>query len=339
VSAVRGRLHLGALGWPLLAALVAATLAGCAEETPSILRAESEQAVDIRTLSLIMFGLLAGVLLVVWVWLLLAVVKFRRRLPDEEVKQTHGNLKVEALWVGIPAVIVVVLFTFTMLTTGRLVGEPATNVDVRITGYQYWWEVEYPGAEFFTANEIHVPVGRPVTAELRANDVIHSYWVPQMGGKLDMIPGRVNRQTFVPTTEGRYLGKCSEFCGHQHANMRFYLFVHSLDDFSAWFENEASPAREPEGELAEAGLEYIRTSPCAGCHTIRGAGLEGRQGPDLTHFGSRAGIAALTLPNTREGLRAWLRDPQAVKPGNLMPTLPLTQPQLDQLVAYLEGLE
>jgi cytochrome c oxidase subunit II len=326
--------------WSPLALLASALLlAGCAEDTPSIFRAESQQAGDIRTLTIIMFALLLGVLLVVWVWLILAIVKFRRRLPDSEVKQTHGNLKVEAVWVAIPAVIVIVLFTLTMLTTGRLVGDPATNVDLRVIGHQFWWEVEYGDDALRTANEIHVPVDRPVYAELLAEDVIHSYWVPQMGGKLDMIPGHVNRTNFVPTTVGRYIGQCSEFCGHQHANMRFFLFVHPLDEFSAWYDNEAQPAREPSGELAQAGAEYIETSPCAACHTIRGTPLEGRQGPDLTHFGSRQGIAALTLENTTENLRAWLRDPQAVKPGNLMPTLPLTQPQLEQLVAYLEGLE
>jgi cytochrome c oxidase subunit 2 len=322
-----------------LAPALALLAAGCAEDAPSIFRAESEQAQDIRTLALIMFAILAGVLLVVWVWLALAIVKFRRPRPDDEIKQSHGDARVEAVWVAIPAVIVAVLFLLTLQTTGLLLGGPAADLELRVTGYRWWWEIEYVEGGFVTANEFHVPVDHPVTAELTSEDVIHSFWVPQMGGKLDMIPGRVNRTYFVPVTVGRYVGECSEFCGHQHGNMRFLLFVDTPEDFADWSDRQAEPAREPAGELAVAGAEYIAASPCAGCHAIRGTALQGQVGPDLTHFGSRESIAALTLLNTPENLRAWLRDPQAVKPENLMPTVPLTEPQLDQLVAYLGGLQ
>jgi cytochrome c oxidase subunit II len=169
-------------------------------------------------------------------------------------------------------------------------------------------------------------------------DVIHSYWVPQMGGKIDMIPGHPNSYTFLPLERGTFIGECSEYCGHQHANMRFLLIAESPADFSAWFANQQRPARKPTTALGQAGAKLIATQPCVGCHTIRGTSLRGKIGPDLTHFGSRRGIAAETLPNTTANLRRWIHDPQAVKPGNKMPKVPLTDRQLSEITAYLEEL-
>jgi cytochrome c oxidase subunit 2 len=327
--------------WSALAAALVVLglplLAGCGESIPSMFRTDSPGGRDIEVLAYTIFAILAGVLVAVWVWLFLAIYRFRKR-PESEVKQTHGNLKVEVVWTAIPAVIVAVLFTLTVFTTNQLV-VPNTGLMFRVVGHQWWWEIEYPEGEFVTANEIHVPVDRDIMAELLGGDVIHSYWVPQMGGKLDMVPGHVNVATFTPITVGRYIGECGEFCGHQHANMRFLLFVDPVDRFSEWYENEASPAAEPVGELAIAGAQTFVNQPCGGCHTIRGTAAQGTQGPDLTHVGSRESLASVTLSNTPEEMRAWLRDPQAIKPENLMPTVPLTDLQLDQLVAYLEGLE
>jgi cytochrome c oxidase subunit 2 len=322
-----------------LSATAALVLAGCSDQVPSMFRAESTQADDIRRLAFMIFAILAGVLLTVWIWLLLAIVRYRKR-PESAVKQTHGSLRIELIWTLIPAIIVAVLFYLTIQTTGALTATVPVQVDMKVTAYQWWWAIEYPSGEFVTANEIHVPVDKTVTADLVSVDVIHSFWVPQMGGKLDMIPGHVNTLHFVPTTIGRYIGACSEYCGHQHGRMRFLLYVDSVEDFTAWFANERRPARAPQGALATAGAQTITRLPCVGCHTIRGnEAMRGVSGPDLTHVGSRSTLAAVTITNTPANMRRWLQDPQQVKPENLMPAVPLTSQQLDELVAYMEGLK
>jgi cytochrome c oxidase subunit 2 len=312
-------------------------LAGCGQDSPSIFRPEGRAGQDIRDLAIIMYAILAGVLLTVWVWLALAIIRYRKR-PEDQVKQTHGNLTVEIVWTLIPTVIVIVLFVLTVLYTGILT---SSSGDLTFTsiGHQYWWEADYEVGGFVTANEMHVPVDHTTTVDVKSVDVIHSFWIPQMGGKVDMIPGHTRTISFVPTSEGRFLGECSEFCGHQHGNMRFLLFVDSVQEFSRWVARQRRDARPPVGAQATAGAEVIQQLACVGCHAVRGTPLAGRSGPDLTHVASRTTIAAVTLPNTPESMRIWLKDPQAVKPGNLMPTIPLTDQQLDQLVAYLEGLE
>jgi cytochrome c oxidase subunit 2 len=300
-------------------------------------RPDSSQSERIQELSFIMFGILAFVLVVVWTWLVLAVVRYRRR-RESEVKQTRGNLVVEIIWTAIPTVIVAVLFTLTLQTTAALSPSGADTSFVA-TSHQWWWEFEYPDGDFVTANEVHVPVDTDIIATMLAADVIHSYWVPQMGGKIDMIPGHPNRLEFHPTRTGTFIGQCSEYCGHQHANMRFLLIVQTAGEFSRWFANQQQPAREPTDALTREGAEVMRTQPCAGCHAIRGTDLSSRVGPDLTHFGSRRTLAAGVLANTPTNLRRWLKDPQEVKPQNKMPTVPLTDRQLDALVAYLESLK
>jgi cytochrome c oxidase subunit II len=333
------RVKLGrALAPVFMLALMTILLAGCT--APSIFRADSTQAKDIRTLALIVFAIMGVVLLVVWVWLALAIIRYRRN-PESQARQTHGNMRVEAIWTLIPAVIVGVLFYLTLHTTGLLVNNvQGGGVDMKVTSHQWWWGVDYPSGKFTTANEIHVPVDRTASTVLIAADVIHSFWVPQMGGKLDMIPGHVNTLHFLPTKIGRYIGECSEYCGHQHGRMRFLLVVESVADFDAWFANQRRPEQAPVGAQATAGAKVIGQQPCAGCHNIRGNDpMRGITGPDLTHVSSRSTLAALTIANTPPNMRRWIKDPQAVKPGNLMPTVPLTAEQLDQITAYLEGLK
>ncbi len=334
------QVKLGKVALPaVLLALATLLLAGCSQQVPSMFRAESTGAADIRTLAFIVFAILSGVLLTVWVWLLIAIVRYRNR-PESAASQTRGNLRVEAVWTLIPAVIVGVLFYLTVHTTGVLTANVPQGVDLKVTGHQWWWAVDYPSGNFATANEIHVPVDRNVTAQLISVDVIHSFWVPQMGGKLDMIPGRLNTIHFLPTSTGTYIGACSEYCGHQHGRMRFLLMVDTVDEYAVWFADQRRPARAPVGALATAGSTTISKLPCVGCHTIRGNdAMRGVAGPDLTHVGSRSTLAAVTITNTPANLRRWLKDPQQVKPGNLMPTVPLTAQQLDELTAYLEGLK
>ena len=188
-------------------------------------------------------------------------------------------------------------------------------------------------------DRVYVAVGRTTSIDVESVDVIHSFWVPQMGGKVDMIPGRVNHIHFVPLKQGQYLGECSEFCGVQHGKMRFLFVVVSPEEYSAWINAQEKPAAQPTGAEAIAGGKLIQTIACGSCHTIRGTPLKGTFGPDLTHFGSRRGIAAYTLPNTPQNLLAWLQDPQAIKPLSAMPTIPLPLREQQQLVAYLEELK
>ena len=175
--------------------------------------------------------------------------------------------------------------------------------------------------------------------DLTSADVIHSFWVPQIGGKTDLVPGHTNRTGFLAATPGVYLGECAEFCGLQHAHMRFDLVIESGAEFSTWVRRQQQPANDPTTEAAARGRDVFLSSPCVGCHTVRGTTAAGVLAPDLTHVGSRLRLAAGTLENTPENLRRWLEDPQAVKPGNLMPTPALDSGQLDDLAAYLEGLE
>ena len=328
----RGR-SLG-LGVLLAACLL---LAGCAATQPNIFRPGGSAGHDIRTLAIQVLAILSVVLLVVWALLAFVIIRFRKR-PESEASQTRGNLRIEIVWTLIPAVIVTVLFVLTVRTTAQL-APPDRGAQFTVTGHQWWWEFGYPAEGFKTANEIHVAVDRPVNADLVSPDVIHSFWVPQMGGKVDMIPGRVNHTRFIPLASGRYLGECAEFCGFQHGQMRFLLIVESAEEFSAWVRAQRRPAAEPQSAAAVAGAEVAATVGCGGCHTIRGTSLKGAVGPDLTHFGSRGGIGAWTLPNTPQNLLSWLQDPQKVKPKCLMPRVPLPPEQLRQLVAYLEELK
>jgi cytochrome c oxidase subunit 2 len=200
---------------------------------------------------------------------------------------------------------------------------------VRVTGHQWWWEVRYPGSGVVTANEIHIPVETKVTALVTTDDVIHSFWVPELNRKVDMIPGLTNRLLLVADKPGVYRGQCAEFCGLQHAHMSVDVIAEPKAKFDAWLAQNARPA-------THASALFARN--CSGCHQIRGTAAKADVGPDLTHFASRRSIAALTLPNTPANLREWLRDPQHVKPGNRMPDLPLKDAQLAALQRYLESL-
>jgi cytochrome c oxidase subunit 2 len=323
-----GRRHV--LLWLLAAAVLAALVLPAVADaaSPNIWRPHGSAGEEIRTLGIQMFAILAGVAVTVWAILVYVVVKGRRR-KESEVADTRGNLTIEIVWTIIPAAIITVLFVLTLLATEQI-ARPDPGAQFTAVGHRWWWEFDFTDLGFKTANEVYAPVGRPTSIDVESVDVIHSFWVPEMGGKVDMIPGRVNHIHFVPLREGEYLGECSEYCGQQHGNMRFMFVVVSPEEYSDWVNHQAQPATEPTG--AEA-------VDCGGCHTIRGTPLKGTFGPDLTHFGSRGGIGAYTLPNTPENLYEWLKDPQAVKEEVLMPLTPLPEQSLWQLVAYLEELQ
>ena len=322
----------------LAAAAVAAAalvLAGC--ESPSILRADGSAANEIRTLALWIFSILAVVLFSVWGILVFVILTGRRR-PVDKASQTKGNLRIEIVWTAIPAVIVTVLLVLTVVYTQRI-DLPAKGAQFTSIGKQWWWDFDFKELGFKSPNEVYVAQGRSTHIRLVSSDVIHSFWVPQMGGKVDMIPGHVKFIHFVPLKTGTYIGECSEFCGVQHGKMRFLFVVVPPEEYSAWVAAQQKPAREPTGADAVAGEQVIGSVGCGSCHAIRGTALRGTFGPDLTHFGSRRGIAAYTIKNTPENLLKWIQDPQGIKPECKMPNVPLPLDQQRQLVAYLEELK
>ena len=213
------------------------------------------------------------------------------------------------------------------------------DVVIDATGYQYWWEFGYTDPEFITANEMYIPTGTDVRVRLHAEDVIHSFWVPQLSGKRDMVPGEVNELTLHAREPGRYLGECAEFCGLQHTHMRFEVFAVPPDEYTAWLERMSQPAAEPQTAAEQAGFDAFMGSSCASCHTIRGTPADGREGPELTHFAARRLLGAGAAPNDRGHLSGWVVNAQNLKPGNPMPPVEINAAGLPDLVTYLESLE
>lgn len=229
--------------------------------------------------------------------------------------------------------------------TDRSMARAATNekLSIKLTANQWWWDVQYnsndPSKIMSTANELHLPVDVPVRITLESNDVIHSFWVPSLSGKQDLIPGRESDITIVPRKIGIYRGQCAEFCGTQHAHMSLIVDVDSYPDFIKWWDHQLQPAPAPATPLALAGYKYVTNGPCSSCHTIGGTPANGTVGPNLTHLASRRSIAAGTLPMSTGNLYGWVEDPQSLKPGNHMPTIGLEPDQLHAVVAYLETLK
>jgi cytochrome c oxidase subunit 2 len=217
------------------------------------------------------------------------------------------------------------------------------KLSIDLTGNQWWWDVEYESADasktLRTANELYLPVGVPVRINLHSNDVIHSFWVPSLAGKQDLIPGRDSDITIVPRKTGIYRSQCAEYCGTQHAHMALVVNVVSNADFIKWWDRQLQPAPAPAAPLAQAGYRYVTSGPCSACHAIGGTPANGRIGPDLTHLASRRSLAAGTMPMGEGNLYGWVEDPQSVKPGNHMPTIGLDPAQLHAVVAYLETLK
>jgi cytochrome c oxidase subunit 2 len=247
--------------------------------------------------------------------------------------------------VGSVAVTVVVITIFTLasyLTSRNLAFAGPDPLTIRVRGHQWWWEVTYPDAlasqTFATANEIHIPVGRPVHIQLAAADVIHSFWVPSLAGKQDLIPGRDNEIAFIARRSGIYRGQCAEFCGFQHARMAVFVMAEEPEAFETWRRSQLQEAVTPSGNEQQTGQKVFAARACSTCHTIRGTSAAGKLGPDLTHIASRKAIAAGVLENTRGSLAAWIADPQTIKPGNNMPMVPLSADELNALSAYMTSL-
>jgi cytochrome c oxidase subunit 2 len=225
-------------------------------------------------------------------------------------------------------------------TTSDLRNAAPGELRVEVVGKRWWWDVRYPDDGVATANEIHIPVGRPVDVTLRSDNVIHSFWVPQLAGKMDTIPGQVNHLHLKATTAGTYRGECAEYCGIQHAHMDFLVIADPPADFARWLTRRRGGAGlTASSDEADRGQVVFNREACAGCHTVRGTPATGTVGPDLSDFGARQWIGSLTVPNTTANLEHWIADPQDVKPGNLMPPTNLSPADLAAIAAYLEGLK
>jgi cytochrome c oxidase subunit 2 len=250
-----------------------------------------------------------------------------------------------AAWVVVggavlPALVITAVWLLTVRSLGVLAGPTApAALRIDVIGHDWWWEVRYPHHGFTTANEIHIPVGQPVQLVLTSTDVIHSFWVPQLQGKMDLTPGRVTTLWLRADSPGEYRGQCAEFCGVQHAKMAFLVIAQPPDQFDAWLDRQRQPASAPAAPLARQGEAVFLRSNCIECHTIAGTSATGARGPNLTHLASRRTLAAGTLANNRGNLGGWIVDPQALKPGNHMPPSRLSPADLHALLAYLESLE
>ncbi len=313
---------------------------------PSIFAPLSGHARAIYAYTLLVLGITGAIFAVVGGLLVYTVVRFRERPGDERVEppQVYGSDQVEIAWTVIPVLIVVILALATTRTIHQIqdARKPPGALEVTAIGRQWWWEFRYPTLGIVTANELHVPVSdprnpTPTFLRLLSADVAHSFWVPRLAGKTDLIPNRVNHTWIDPEVPGLYLGQCAEYCGTQHAKMLLRVYVHTREDFEKWVAAQKQPPA-PAPAVA-AGRRVFETTACLNCHTLDGTVGNGRFGPDLTHLMSRETLAAGALRNNPENLKLWLKDPEVFKPGALMPAMQLDDGELDQLVAYLVTLK
>ena len=311
-------------------------------QTPNIFAPASTPAFAIRDISYFVLGICAVIFVVVAALLTYSIIRFRRRRGEDEREppQVYGSNQIELAWTVVPVLIVFVLFLATARYIFGIEGHEPSPQALRVTvvGHQWWWEMRYPDLGIVTANELHVPASAPANPSptfltLESADVIHSFWVPQLAGKMDVIPNKTNRTWIDPHTPGLYVGQCAEFCGVQHAWMLLRVIVHPKDEFDAWVAEQQAPAVDD--RVARTGRDVFRSVACINCHTVRGTTANGVFGPDLTHLMSRSTLGAGVAANTPESLRAWIENPAGLKPGVLMPAMKLSHSDLDQLVAYL----
>jgi cytochrome c oxidase subunit II len=304
----------------------------------SVLKPVMEEASDILSSFYIVLGVAAFVFVIVAGLVVYATIRFRRR-KGWEPKQFSENVRLEVLWISIPLLIVTGLFIVAVWIMS-LVNPPALGYqpDLIVTAHQWWWELHYPQPGATAANEIHLPLDRRLLIRFESGDVIHSFWVPSMGQKIDMIPGHPNHLWLTLELPGVYLGACNSFCGMGHGMMRIRVIAQTPEEFNVWIRSQQRPASPPSTAAANTGVGIFRQKNCVNCHSIAGLMTKGHVAPDLTHVASRETLAAGTLPNTPENLSRWLKDPQAVKDCN-MPDIGLSDDQVRYLVAYLGGLK
>ena len=336
---------------PLAAALVPLLLAGCSyQHYQSDFGGGAVEDRQFLTLFWIFMAVCAVMYVLVIGFMVLAILR-RGRVSDANVVETGRHHRSHPLMrstlIGWTALIGVGLagLAIASFIADRSMAKAATGekLSVTVTGKQWWWDIVYNSADasktLRTANELHLPVGVPTRILLNSSDVIHSFWVPSLGGKQDLIPGRDNDITIVPSKTGIYRGQCAEYCGTQHAHMALVVVVESYPDFLKWWQQQLQPAVAPATPQTLAGYNYVTKGPCSACHAIGGTPASAQVAPDLTHLASRKSLAAGTLPMSKGNLYGWVADPQSLKPGNKMPTIGLEPDQLHAVVAYLETLK
>jgi cytochrome c oxidase subunit 2 len=343
------------LSIPVVSAALLA-LAGC-RTAQSTYNAHGPAAHSIGELSMFMSVLFLVITVIMWALIAYAATRRRGSLAEHAPINIGGGES----WIAIGGILIplVVLTLIFVLGLGLLRDFPIHGVhgashqpqmsqsmkpEIRIIGHQWWWEIHYlnddPSKEFTTANELHLPVGRPVNIEVETHDVMHSFWVPALHGKVDLIPGRANYIRLVASQAGQYVGQCAEYCGEEHSRMRILAIAQSPGDYEAWLEGQRKPAAPPTDPMAVAGEQVFLSGPCSMCHTVRGTIAGGRVAPDLTHIGGREMIAANTYMNNDAYLEAWVTHAQSLKPGAQMPNITaFSGEQLHELVAYLRQLQ
>ena len=305
----------------------------------------STPAQSIFELSRFVLLVTAAVFIAVFSLLAYAVVKFRKgRAADlHEPAQVYGSTELELAWTVIPILIVVVLFLAAarVIASIQNIDRPSAAIEVTVIGHQFWWEYRYPSLKVITANELHIPVSDPAHPSptfltLLSADTDHSFWVPRLAGKTDLIPNHPNTMWVDPHETGLYLGQCAQYCGTQHAKTLLRVYVQPRDEFDRWVQEQSQPARID--ATVSQGQQIFEATACINCHNVTGTVANGTFGPDLTHLMSRDTIASGAAPNTPENLRRWIQNPDAIKPGSKMPAMGLNDPELDARDAYLETL-
>ncbi len=339
--------RLWAVGQSVTVAYLSIASAAASEPTngTNIFAPASTPAKSIAHLSEFVLAITGIIFVVVFTLLVYSIIKFRGRAGDEgrEPAQVYGSTQIELAWTIIPILIVVVLF----LATARVIHavqdapQPPGAIEVTAIGHQYWWEFRYPKLGVVTANELHIPVSDPANpaptfVNLLSADTDHSFWIPELAGKTDLVPNHPNRMWMDPHRTGIFLGQCAQYCGVQHAKMLLRISVDSPQDFAIWVRSQQQPAVQDAS--VETGRRVFESTACINCHAVAGTNAHGRFGPDLTHLMSRATIASGAAPNTPERLRLWIQHPNKIKPGSLMPAMQLSDADLDAVVSYLETL-
>lgn len=328
----------------LLAFAGTLVLSACSADSPmNYLKPQGPRAIQADRLWDVTFGIAVVVFFVVEGALVFILVKFREGNRRGEPKQIEGHTKFELLWTAIPVLILTGIAFMTVPVIFQQARIPAGAMTIEVIGHQWWWEYRYDNGRVVTANELYIPTGQPVVLELKSVDVIHSFWIPKLAGKQDVVPGRVNKMIIEATKPGEYLGQCAEYCGLSHANMRLKAVALEPLDFQAWLDEQAQDAVTTPGPAAQGQELFLKGKfvsglQCAACHSIKGTSAQGAVGPNLTHFADRSRFAGSMFERNDENLKAWLKNPPGQKPGSRMPDLNLTDAQVEALVAYLQSL-
>jgi cytochrome c oxidase subunit II len=349
----RGDRRTGFPNVAVLYTLVFLVLNACAGHQQSAVDAAGPQSGKIAALWWFFLWLLGVIFVIVMVFTLLSLMRRHRGIEQEPLEPRHRaseqtERRLTRVVTGATIATVVILFVLLVLSvsTGKAIselGNKQNGMVIEVTGNQWWWQVRYandnPSLILDTANEIHIPVGRPVMIRGTSNDVIHSFWVPNLHGKRELIPSRITTEWIQADSAGVYRGQCSEFCGLQHAHMALWVIAEPKDKFDAWMRQQLQPAVSPSDPTKQRGEQVFMNHACVFCHTIRGTTAAAQVAPDLTHFGSRRSLAAGTLPNTKGNLGGWITDPQSIKPGNHMATIAVNSEDLQPLLEYIESLK